>query len=47
MIFSGGDFVNGSGANSEAFEGGKFSDENFAIKHEKRGTIGMANDGIR
>jgi len=41
----GGDIVNGSGANSEAVAGGKFSDENFAVEHLKRGTIGMANDG--
>lgn len=41
----GGDFVNGSGAHSESFEGGKFCDENYAIKHERRGIIGMANDG--
>lgn len=41
----GGDYINGSGANSESLEGGKFADENFAIKHEKRGIIGMANDG--
>lgn len=41
----GGDFVNGSGGNNESFEGGKFSDENYAVKHLKRGTIGMANDG--
>jgi len=41
----GGDFVNGSGANSDSFKGGVFPDENYAIKHDRRGTIGMANDG--
>ena len=42
---AGGDYMGGSGANSDSFEGGKFADENFAIKHDRRGTIGMANDG--
>ena len=37
--------MNGSGANSDSFEGGVFSDENYAIPHDRRGTIGMANDG--
>ena len=43
---SGGDFINGSGSNSKSFDGGKFPDESFAVNHCKRGTIGMANDGM-
>lgn len=41
----GGDIVNGSGGNSDSAAGGKFPDENFAIKHDRAGIIGMANDG--
>merc|ERR1719161_1720395 len=41
----GGDLVDGSGANSEAAEGGKLRDESFKFLHDRPGLLGMANCG--
>ena len=39
------DFEGGSGTGGESIYGPTFEDENFSVKHEKRGIIGMANKG--
>jgi cyclophilin family peptidyl-prolyl cis-trans isomerase len=41
----GGDLVDGSGANSEAAEGGVLRDESFKFLHDRAGLLGMANCG--
>lgn len=41
----GGDTLSGKGNGSESVYGGLFEDESFAVKHDKRGVIGMANNG--
>lgn len=41
----GGDICGGSGAKGESVYGTTFEDENFAVAHESRGVLGMANHG--
>lgn len=41
----GGDIVDGKGDNGWSIYGETFKDENYALKHTKRGIIGMANKG--
>lgn len=41
----GGDIISGKGSGSESAYGGLFEDESFAVKHNKRGIVGMANHG--
>lgn len=41
----GGDIISGKGNSSESAYGGLFEDESFAVKHDKRGILGMANHG--
>merc|ERR1719316_2560408 len=41
----GGDLVDGSGANSEAADGGVLRDESFKFLHDRAGLLGMANCG--
>ncbi|XP_068135547.1 probable inactive peptidyl-prolyl cis-trans isomerase-like 6 [Hyperolius riggenbachi] len=41
----GGDIVSGKGNGGESIFGGTFEDENFAVPHNKRGILGMANKG--
>ncbi|KAM9315376.1 putative inactive peptidyl-prolyl cis-trans isomerase-like 6 [Gastrophryne carolinensis] len=41
----GGDIVSGKGNGGESIFGGTFEDENYAVSHNKRGIIGMANRG--
>ncbi|XP_062429059.1 probable inactive peptidyl-prolyl cis-trans isomerase-like 6 [Rhea pennata] len=41
----GGDIVAGKGDEGESIYGPTFEDENFSIRHSKRGILGMANKG--
>jgi peptidyl-prolyl cis-trans isomerase-like 6 len=41
----GGDIMGGKGNGGESAFGGLFEDESYAISHNKRGIIGMANNG--
>jgi len=41
----GGDIDGGSGTGGESIYGKTFEDENYSVKHNKRGIIGMANKG--
>lgn len=42
----GGDIVNGSGAAGASIYGANFQDENFIVKHSRRGVLCMANSGL-
>merc|ERR1711865_487574 len=45
FMCQGGDFTNGDGTGGESIYGERFEDENFKIKHTRKGLMSMANAG--